>query len=115
MMAWILRRAGHRVLPAASPSEAIALFGMYRQEIDVLVTDIVMPQMYGTVLAAQLLVERPTLAVLYVTAYSEAMPPGGGTGPMAVLAKPFAPAMLLAEIADLHVRGGVSFSPSSRC
>jgi signal transduction histidine kinase/CheY-like chemotaxis protein len=115
MIAWILRRTGHRVLPAASPAEAMALFGMYRQEIDVLVTDVVMPQMSGTVLAGQLLVERPTLAVLYVTAYSDAMPARGGTGPMAVLAKPFAPAMLLAGITDLRVRGGMSNSPSPRC
>ena len=110
MTAWILRRAGHRVLPAASPTEALALFGMYTNEIDVLVTDVVMPQMSGTALAAQILARRPALAVLYVSAYPDAMPArGAATGPVAFLAKPFAPAMLLATITDLDIRGGMSY------
>src|SRR5205085_10990788 len=72
--AWVLRRAGHRVLPAASPVEAIALFHMYPRDIDLLVTDIVMPDMPGWALANELLAKRPDLPVLFVAAHPDARP-----------------------------------------
>jgi signal transduction histidine kinase len=103
MTAWILRHAGHRVLPAASPSEAIALFGMYPQDIDLLITDIVMPQMHGAALAAELLATRRELPVLFVSAYPDARPPrDNAVRPMSFLAKPFSAAKLLAAVADLQ-------------
>jgi CheY-like chemotaxis protein len=103
MTALILRRGGHRVLPAASAAEAIALFGMYPKDVDLLVTDIVMPQMHGGALAAQLLATRPSLPVLFVSAYPDARPPRDNAGrPMGFLAKPFSSAHLLAAIADLR-------------
>jgi two-component system cell cycle sensor histidine kinase/response regulator CckA len=99
--AWFLRRAGHRVLPAASPVEAIALFGMYPREVDLLIADIVMPEMQGAVLAAQLRAKAPRLPVLFVSAYPDARPPREDTSPMGFLAKPFSATGLLAAIAEL--------------
>jgi len=99
----VLRRAGHRVLPAASPSEAIALFGMYPRDIDVLVTDIVMPQMHGAALAAELRPKRPHLAVLFVSAYPDARPPRDSAAcRMGFLAKPFSASQLLTALAELE-------------
>jgi len=105
MIAALLRRAGHRVLPAASPSEAIALFGMYPRDIDLLLTDIVMPQMHGAELAAQLLAKRPHLAVLFVSAYPEVRPPReSAAGHLGFLAKPFSASQLLTAIAALDAQ-----------
>jgi two-component system cell cycle sensor histidine kinase/response regulator CckA len=100
--AWILRRGGHRVLPAASAAEAIALFGMYPRGIDLLVTDIVMPQMHGAALAKELLAKRPQLPVLFVSAYPDARPPRDNADRrMGFLAKPYSATMLLAAVAEL--------------
>ena len=104
--AWVLRRAGHRVLPAATPIEGIALFGMYLREIDLLITDIVLPEMPGSALASELLATRRDLPVLFVSAYPDATPPRETTDRhMGFLAKPFSAATLLASIAELEARG----------
>jgi PAS domain S-box-containing protein len=55
----ILERAGYRVLTAADGREALALIGERGGEIDLVVSDVVMPDMGGTALLAELL-ERGT-------------------------------------------------------
>jgi two-component system, cell cycle sensor histidine kinase and response regulator CckA len=100
--AWVLRRAGHRVLPAASPVEALALFQMYWREINLLITDIVMPDMPGWALANELLAKRPDLPVLFVSAHPDARPPRDTEARLTgFLAKPFSATKLLAAIAEL--------------
>jgi signal transduction histidine kinase len=100
--AWVLRRAGYRVLPAASPVEAIALFQMYLREIDLLIADIVMPDMPGWALANELLAKRPDLPVLFVSAHPDARPSRDAAQRLTgFLAKPFSATKLLAAIAEL--------------
>lgn len=102
MTTQMLARSGYRVLAAATPGEARAIFARHRADIDVLLTDVVMPEMHGPELADLLLAERPDLPVLFVSGYSEAMP-GRGTDPgrRAFLAKPFTIAAITAAIAEL--------------
>jgi two-component system cell cycle sensor histidine kinase/response regulator CckA len=97
-----LERAGYRVLPAATPAQACALFERDRAAIDLLVTDIVMPDMHGTALAERLVGQRPDLPVLFVSGYSDAMPAGATRpGAMGFLAKPFPSSRLIAAVAEL--------------
>ena len=106
MTARMLSRAGHRVLSASTPGEACALFEEHGTDIDLLLTDIVMPEMHGPALAERLRAERPDLRVLFVSGYSEAMPAGAlSDGRMAFLAKPFASSRLVTTVADLLTTG----------
>jgi CheY-like chemotaxis protein len=98
----MLQRAGYRVLAAATPGAACALFDTHGSEIDLLVTDIIMPDMHGPVLAQRLVANRPTLRVLFVSGHGDAMPLGtSATGHVAFLDKPFTSARLIPAIQSL--------------
>jgi signal transduction histidine kinase/ActR/RegA family two-component response regulator len=104
LMARTLTRAHYRVLEAASPDEARAIFDRHADEIAVVVTDVVMPEMRGTALAEIFQARRPGLPVLFVSGYSEAVPPATSpAGNVSFLAKPFPASKLLAEVAALTV------------
>jgi len=61
-----LERDGYHVLQAAGPREAIELVESGRA-IDLLITDLAMPEMSGAELVAHLRPNRPALKVLYVS------------------------------------------------
>ena len=65
----ILRRNGYIVLEAASAADAISIAAS--TDVDLLLTDVVMPTMTGDVLAGVLRVDRPALAVLYMSGYAQ--------------------------------------------
>ena len=67
----LLKRCGYTVIEAADVNDAIALFARHRDEIRLLVTDIVMPQLNGRQLAEQFVAERPALKVLYMSGYTD--------------------------------------------
>jgi len=95
----MLERAGYSVLAASSPSEACTIFEAEAGRISLLLTDIVMPEMHGPVLAERLVARRPGLRVLFVSGYSDAMP-GARPGGAAFLAKPFTTSALLAAVQE---------------
>jgi CheY-like chemotaxis protein len=66
----ILKSSGYTVLAAASGAEALAISAAYAGPIDLLLTDIIMPNMHGTTLAAALRQERPAIKVLYMSGYT---------------------------------------------
>jgi CheY-like chemotaxis protein len=73
-----LESAGYRVLEAATPTEALALARAAGAEVDLLVTDVVMPEMNGRELAARLRTARPDLRTLFVSGYpATALAPRG--------------------------------------
>ncbi len=66
-----LRRYGYRVLEAASGEAALALFEARGNEVDLLVTDLVMPgKLSGRQLAEQIAERAPALRVLFTSGYS---------------------------------------------
>jgi len=68
----MLERYGYEVLAAASAKEALHLFEVWPDiEIDLLLVDIVMPEMNGVELASRIRAIRPRLPILYFSAYSE--------------------------------------------
>ena len=60
----ILRNAGYTVLTAENGGDALALFEKHGGKVDLLVTDVVMPQMSGREIAEQLARMNPSLKVL---------------------------------------------------
>ena len=72
LLSRVLRGAGYQVLAASGPSEARAYCASPRQQIDLMLTDVVMPEMSGPVLAEELRASRPELAVVLMSGYSGA-------------------------------------------
>jgi two-component system, cell cycle sensor histidine kinase and response regulator CckA len=62
---------GYVVLEAKNGTEALALAKSYKGTIDLLIADVVMPQMGGAKLAAELATGRPKMRVLFVSGYAE--------------------------------------------
>jgi len=70
MTATMLERMGYKVLAAATPGEAIRLALEYIGRIDLLMTDVVMPEMNGRELAGNLLRTFPNLKRLFMSGYT---------------------------------------------
>ena len=66
----MLERNGYVVLAAATAAEAIKKSENYRGTIDLLVTDVIMPEMNGSELSKKLLSVRPNLKTLFMSGYT---------------------------------------------
>jgi two-component system cell cycle sensor histidine kinase/response regulator CckA len=66
----ILTRHGYTVMSAGRPSEALALAAAHPGHIDMLVTDVIMPDMPGPELAERLRTAQPTLHVVFMSGYT---------------------------------------------
>jgi len=67
MLSDVLRREGHSVFAAGGGVQALSLFQSHRREIDLLISDIVMPGMDGPALATKMQAESPGLPVLLMS------------------------------------------------
>jgi hypothetical protein len=96
----ILTRSGYRVRQVGNPIEALKIFSAGPEQFDVLLTDVVMPGMYGTQLAGRLRDIRPELPVLFMSGYTTGPAPGGRQLPSdgTLLHKPFDKHALLAAL-----------------
>ncbi len=93
-----LSARGHRVLEAGSGPTALEVWAHHHAEIEVLLTDLVMPDgMNGLELARRLRAERPELRVVYTSGYSAEVAGGAFAGREGVdfIAKPYDPARLV--------------------
>ncbi|MER3408843.1 MAG: hypothetical protein C4306_01780 [Thermoleophilia bacterium] len=106
-VAAILEQHGYRVLAASGAAEALRLTDQGEQPIDLLVTDVVMPDLSGPELARVFQRIQPGLKVIYVSGYPERAAAFAGLSEALarerapLLRKPFAPEALLAEIREL--------------
>ncbi len=103
-----LEMSAYTVLEAGSPRQALELAGSYERRIDLLLTDVVLPEMSGRELADHLVRQRPGLLVLYMSGYTDdAIVHQGRLEPdTAFLQKPFAPDALLRRIREVLGPGG---------
>jgi PAS domain S-box-containing protein len=96
-----LQRAGYRVFEANDGHEALKVWGKHRDEIDLLLTDMVMPNgMTGCELSQRLLADQPDLPVIYSSGYSiELTAPGFNENERLVfLPKPYLTGQLLTVV-----------------
>jgi two-component system cell cycle sensor histidine kinase/response regulator CckA len=96
----ILTGAGYEVLAADCGSRALELAAEHSGEIDLLVSDVVMPGMLGKELAERLTDARPTTRVLYMSGYAQPiLASQGNLDPSVVLLeKPFTATDLLTAV-----------------
>jgi two-component system, cell cycle sensor histidine kinase and response regulator CckA len=71
LAARVLRDRGYKVLEAPDGSEALNIAREYKEEIHMVLTDVIMPGISGTVLVARLEHIRPGIKALYVSGYTD--------------------------------------------
>jgi CheY-like chemotaxis protein len=98
-----LEQHGYTVLAAANGPAALELAAGCGREIQLLVSDVVMPKMSGSELGEKLLAQRPGLKVLYVSGYAENTVMQHGLAELGsrFLHKPFTLKALAAKIRDV--------------
>jgi two-component system cell cycle sensor histidine kinase/response regulator CckA len=99
----VLVEQGYQVIDAGSGPDALTRAAAHEGDIDILVTDVVMPHMSGRTLADRMRESRPGIKVLYVSGYTDDAIVRHGVTEDAVsfLAKPFSPATLLARVREV--------------
>ena len=96
----LLTRQGYTVLTAANGAEAITAANSYQGTIDLLLTDVIMPQMLGREAAEKIQRTRPDIRVLYMSGYAQpVLASEGRLDPdVTLLDKPFTERELLDKV-----------------
>jgi DNA-binding NtrC family response regulator len=71
MVGQMLRTRGYNVIPAKDQEQAISICCQRERRIDLMITDVVMPELSGPELASRVRPVRPTMPVLYMSGYTE--------------------------------------------
>jgi two-component system cell cycle sensor histidine kinase/response regulator CckA len=103
LVASVLRRQEFHVLEASNGTEALDVAAEYAAPIDLIVSDINMPQMTGWKLLEQLRAWYPAIRFLMISGYAQpesSMAQLAGT-PTAFLPKPFTPGELSDAVREL--------------
>ena len=100
----VLRSAGYRVLPAKNTADAEQLYVQRGGEVDLLLTDVILPGEDGRCFAERLRLSHPTLKTLLVTGYAEQLGLLAG-GREEYLAKPFSTMELLEKVQEMVPAG----------
>jgi len=109
----VLERAGYRVLCCQSPEEALEMLVDWKDRLDLLLSDVIMPGMNGPDLALRLQKLRPKLATLFISGYAELDVLGQLQPPLAShIQKPFTAETLLSRVAEaLNATNGTDLVP----
>ena len=96
----ILRQAGYKVVSVCRRDDLDAILESYPDEVDILLTDVVMPEISGQELASLVQSRWPSVRVIYTSGYSidELKDIDGAAG---FLQKPFTPAELMEKIREV--------------
>lgn len=97
----VLRGRGYKVLEAQKSTEALQLCQSHPGPIDLLVTDVVLPQISGRALAQQLSPSRPDMKVLYISGYTDDKMLQHGIPGTAFLQKPFSSDVLARTVREM--------------
>jgi CheY-like chemotaxis protein len=104
-----LKIKGYTVIEARSAANAIQIMEERHQEIDLVLTDVLMPGMKGRELVGRLMEIRPNLKVLYMSAYTEdaAINIGVLNPGTEFIEKPFGPDDLANKIREVLTRSAI--------
>jgi two-component system, cell cycle sensor histidine kinase and response regulator CckA len=109
----ILEQEGYSVLEASRGEEALSLCAAYKQPIQLLLTDVVMPETSGKEVADRLRTLRPEIKVLFMSGYTDEAIVHHGVldAKVEFIQKPFTPVALarkVREVIDSNGNNGVS-------
>jgi two-component system cell cycle sensor histidine kinase/response regulator CckA len=96
----ILRKEGYNVLEAQDGDEALLVWQRYQGPIDLVLTDVVMPNMSGKELVEHLRLLQPEIKVIYMSGYESSILSSGNKfgSDVVFLQKPFRPAELIERV-----------------
>jgi CheY-like chemotaxis protein len=116
LIRYVLNREGFRVFAAKHGREAIAIADAYDGLIELLVTDVIMPEMSGVKLAGHLCVSRPEIRVLFLSGSTDEAIDRYGIrrSDSAFLEKPFTPTELVRRINEVLCAASVQILPAPR-
>jgi PAS domain S-box-containing protein len=97
----ILTRNGYQVMMSSNGPDAIAMVEAYDGKIDLLLSDVIMPIMAGSEVAARVQLLLPGLPVLFMSGYAQPFLGSTLDEGQALLEKPFSEKQLLSEIRTL--------------
>jgi len=99
----VLLNQGYTVIQARNGEEALDLLGELGDSVDLVLTDVVMPDMGGLALAEKLKATKPELRLLYMSGYSEAdkLQPGMNNFQFPFLQKPFSAESLIVKVREV--------------
>jgi CheY-like chemotaxis protein len=99
----ILEQSGYRVLEASVGTEAVRLCQEYQQPIDLLLTDVIMPESSGREVAERLRKLRPNIKVLFTSGYTDEAIVHHGVLDQGVefIQKPFSPGALARKVREV--------------
>jgi two-component system, cell cycle sensor histidine kinase and response regulator CckA len=96
----ILSQAGYKVITAPDAEEIVSLLNNYSEQVDLLLTDVIMPGVSGQELAHLARTRWPEIRVLYMSGYSD-QDLENLLDDASFLQKPFTPAELMTKIKEL--------------
>jgi two-component system cell cycle sensor histidine kinase/response regulator CckA len=103
LVSWILQNCGYGVTEAGTGDEALSQYKQRQGPIDLLLTDVMMPNISGPELAKQVSALDPSMKVLYMSGHTAAAMVQNGvlnTG-AAYIQKPFTPDALVRKVRDV--------------
>jgi two-component system cell cycle sensor histidine kinase/response regulator CckA len=104
----VLERDGYNVVQASDGAEALDLVRAEKIHLDIVVSDIVMPQLNGVQLMERLSASHPHLPVILMSGYAPAeLTALGIAAPCSILMKPFPAERLLAEVKRCSRKGSM--------
>jgi two-component system cell cycle sensor histidine kinase/response regulator CckA len=103
----VLTRSGYKVFAGSNGDEALRLLQEHADEIDLLVTDVVMPGMSGPDLARAASRLKPSLRILFTSGYTSEPDEAFDDPDVEFIGKPFSPQALVAKVQEV-LDGGAS-------
>jgi CheY-like chemotaxis protein len=105
---WCLKMQGYQVLTATDGKDALRVLKSHRGPLDLILTDVVMPNIGGLELVRQLKTSSPDLKVLYMSGYTDDAVVRHGLidSEVAFIQKPYTPQVLLHKVRQILDKKG---------
>ena len=97
----VLRSYGYQVIETANADEALKRSQSAVTNIDLVLTDVMMPGINGVDLVARLTKQRPDIKALLMSGYTNSTIPQGESDALAFLHKPFSPKELAEKLRSI--------------
>jgi len=102
----VLRASGFHVLAVANARDAVSIFNKHKDQVQLVMTDLVMPGKSGRILAKELRELAPRLSIILTSGYpdTEIMQEKSSTEPLYYLPKPYSVDLLILKVRQALVK-----------